>query len=217
MNYEILKTGSKGNAIVVENKFLLDCGVSYKLIEPYLKDIKLVFISHIHSDHLNKSTIKRIGENYPNIVFIGNSSVVEQLFKLKIANHIYEIKEDIWFNLKLCKVKLNYLYHDTPNSCLHLVYNDKKLFYATDTSKIDYIEAKDYDLYLIEANYETDEELDKLIVEAKNKGEYTYLERVRHTHLSQLQALNWLDKNVGEHSKFVFIHQHIEDKKECEE
>lgn len=49
MDYEILKTGSKGNCIIVEGKFMLDCGVPYKLIEPYLKDIKMIFISHSHT------------------------------------------------------------------------------------------------------------------------------------------------------------------------
>ena len=49
MQYEIVKTGSKGNAIVVFSRFLLDCGVPYKVIKPYLNNIKLVFISHLHT------------------------------------------------------------------------------------------------------------------------------------------------------------------------
>lgn len=49
MSYEIISTGSKGNCIVVNNNILLDIGVSYKKIKPYLKNIKLVFISHRHT------------------------------------------------------------------------------------------------------------------------------------------------------------------------
>ena len=49
MSYEIISTGSKGNCIVVNNNILLDIGVPYKKIKSYLKDIKLIFISHRHT------------------------------------------------------------------------------------------------------------------------------------------------------------------------
>lgn len=49
MHYEILKTGSKGNCIIVENVFALDIGIPYKTIKPYLDDIKMIFISHRHT------------------------------------------------------------------------------------------------------------------------------------------------------------------------
>lgn len=127
------------------------------------------------------------------------------------AKQLYAINTGYWYDMGMCKVKLDYLYHDVPNSALHIFYNNRKLFYAVDTSRIDHIIAKNYDTYLIEGNYTTDEELDEKVVEAHNKGEFTYLERVRHTHLSQVQALNWLDNNMGENSKYEFIHQH-EDK-----
>ena len=88
--------------------------------------------------------------------------------------------------------------------------NREKLLYATDTSSIDHIQAEGYDLYLIEANYETDDELIEKIKEQEEKGEYSYYNRVLKTHLSQLQAINWLDKNKGVNSEYCFIHQHLE-------
>ena len=117
-------------------------------------------------------------------------------------------KTETWYDLGMCKVKLDMLYHDSSNYALHLEYHGKKLLYATDTSKIDHIVAKDYDTYLIEANYLTDDEMDRKIIEAKKKGEFTYLERAKKNHLSQLDALNWLDKNKAEHSHYRFIHEH---------
>lgn len=211
MHYEILKTGSKGNCIIVENKFMLDCGVPYKVIKPYLNDIKMVFISHEHSDHLNKTSIKRIAYEQPNIVFLVGIGLYQTMRDLGLsAKQLYSINTGIWHDMGMCKVRLDYLYHDVPNTALHLIYHGRKLFYATDTSKIDHITAKDYDLYLIEANYSTDEELEAKILEAEQKGEFTYLKRVKRTHLSQLQALNWLDRNKNDKSKYVFIHEHIE-------
>ena len=81
--------------------------------------------------------------------------------------------------------------------------------YATDTSSIDHIEAKGYNLYLIEANYNTDEELREKIKEDEEQGQFSYYKRVLETHLSQLQAINWLDQNKNEDSEYCFIHQHI--------
>lgn len=57
MKYEILGSSSKGNSIILENKLLLDCGVSYAKLKHYLKNIKLIFISHVHKDHLLPTTI----------------------------------------------------------------------------------------------------------------------------------------------------------------
>lgn len=49
MPYEIIKTGSNGNCIILGNNVMLDVGVSYKSIKHFLKDIKVIFISHRHS------------------------------------------------------------------------------------------------------------------------------------------------------------------------
>lgn len=48
MNYQIIGTGSKGNCIILDKQIMLDCGVSYNSIKQYLKDIKVIFISHVH-------------------------------------------------------------------------------------------------------------------------------------------------------------------------
>lgn len=49
MTYEIISSGSKGNAIIVNDYLLLDCGVNYKKIKEHLNRIKIIFISHSHS------------------------------------------------------------------------------------------------------------------------------------------------------------------------
>lgn len=49
MQYEIINSGSDGNAIVINKEILLDIGVSFKKLQPYYRKLKCVFISHIHS------------------------------------------------------------------------------------------------------------------------------------------------------------------------
>lgn len=103
--------------------------------------------------------------------------------------------------------------HDVPNFGykIEIVKDNYKIFHITDTSSIDHIEAKNYNLYCLEANYLTDEELREKIKEQEEKGEFSYYNRVLETHLSQLQALNWLNENKGVESEYCFIHQHIEE------
>ena len=212
IKYNILSSGSKGNCIIIEEYIMLDCGLTYKKIEDYLDTIKVIFISHIHQDHFKKSTIKKIAFEKPNIKFIVGNYLVADLVLLGVnKKNIITFDTGKWFDIGAFKVRMDYLFHDVPNNCLHIEFkNGDKLFYATDTSSIDHIKALDYKLYLIESNYETDDELLKKIKEQEEKGEYSYYNRVLKTHLSQLQAINWLDKNKSVDSEFCFIHQHVE-------
>ena len=49
MTYEIIETGSTGNAVVINENIMIDCGVSWKKIQPYAKKLKLVLLTHKHS------------------------------------------------------------------------------------------------------------------------------------------------------------------------
>ena len=51
INYEIISTGSKGNAVVLDNRILIDCGVTFKKLMAVYRDIDIVLLTHIHSDH----------------------------------------------------------------------------------------------------------------------------------------------------------------------
>ena len=59
MKYEILQSGSKGNCLVIDNKIMIDCGLSYSKIKDKLKEVKLICLTHRHTDHFLKSTIKK--------------------------------------------------------------------------------------------------------------------------------------------------------------
>lgn len=49
MDFEILNSGSDGNSLVLNRSILLDAGVAYKKVEPFVKGLQIVFVSHIHS------------------------------------------------------------------------------------------------------------------------------------------------------------------------
>lgn len=49
MEYEIIGTGSSGNAVVINGSILMDCGLPWNKIKPYAKNLKIVLLTHIHS------------------------------------------------------------------------------------------------------------------------------------------------------------------------
>jgi len=208
MKYEIIGSSSKGNCIIVEDALMLDCGVTYVKIKKYLPKVKLIFISHDHLDHLLPTTIKKIIFNFPKIKFVtGSVEVVNILSKIGVYNkNIYILDLGKKYNLGLLKVKLEGLYHDTPNYALKWQINNKKGIYIVDTCKVDHIEAKNYDLYLIENNYQ-ESLLQQHIDNCEDKNMLYYLNRVPYTHLSAEQANSFLIENMGENSTYEYIHQ----------
>lgn len=69
MTYNIVSTGSKGNAVIINEFLLIDCGVPYSKIKPYASKLKLVLLTHIHSDHFCKRTIRTLAKERPTLRF----------------------------------------------------------------------------------------------------------------------------------------------------
>lgn len=63
MNYIILKSGSDGNCSMLDNFCLIDVGITQKELNQrhiYIPHIRIAFVSHKHSDHVNLATIHRL-------------------------------------------------------------------------------------------------------------------------------------------------------------
>ena len=99
------------------------------------------------------------------------------------------------------------LFHDVPNYGLKIYMGGEKAIYIVDTGYINSVEAEGYDLYLLEANH-GEEEIAQRIHEKQKAGEFAHEIRAAKTHLSQEQAYDWLAKNAGPNSKYVWLHQH---------
>ena len=49
MEYDVISTGSQGNAVVINREILIDIGVPLKSLKDVYKGLKLVLLTHIHS------------------------------------------------------------------------------------------------------------------------------------------------------------------------
>lgn len=210
MKYNIVSSCSTGNAVIIEEIILIDCGVSFKKLEEHYKKLKIVLLTHIHSDHFNRSTIRKLSQERPALRFGCCKWLVKDLLECGVSKKnidVYQI--GITYDYKLFKIMPLRLYHDVPQCGYRLFMNDKKLFYATDTKTLEGISAKKYDLYLIEGNYDEDE-IKERIKKKQEECKFVYEFRAENNHLSKQQASEFLLNNMGENSKFIFMHEHIE-------
>ena len=209
IDYQIISTGSKGNAVVLNDIILIDCGVSFKALTDVYKQIKIVLLTHIHSDHFNRTTLRLLAERRPTLRFACCEWLVPELCSCGVDKPNIDVLEiGKIYDYGAFKVSPVKLYHDVPNCGYRLFFGKEKAFYATDTSTLAGITAKDYDLYLIEANHE-EGEIEKRISEKKANGEFAYELRARKNHLSKEQCDAWVYENIG-NGEYVYLHQHQE-------
>ena len=206
----ILATGSTGNAVIVQKNILIDCGVPFRTVEPYIWEIKLVLLTHQHGDHFKPSTLRRMSLEKPLMRFGCGPFLVDRLVKAGVSKQQIDVLQPkMLYGYGIVNVIPFPLYHDVPNYGFKLHFPEGKVFYATDTRSLNGIVALNYDLYLVEANYK-DEELRARMDEKIAAGEYAYEERVVKNHLSEKRCNDWLYKNMGPTSEYIYLHQHIE-------
>lgn len=209
MEFKIISTGSKGNAVILNNEILIDCGVPYKAIKPFVKDLKLVLLTHRHSDHFKPETIRKLAAERPSLRFGCGKWLLSPVMacgvrKTKIDIYIPNLKNRYTDDLQLIMTPLK---HNVSNCGYKIFLDGEKIFYATDCNNLDGIDAKDYDLYMIEANYE-DSEIQERIAEKEANGQYVYEYQVLNNHLSKQKADKFIGENAGINSKFVYLHEH---------
>jgi len=195
--YKILSSGSKGNCICI-NDVMVDCGLPFNKIKAELYDINYLLITHIHQDHLQVKTIKKIAEQFPTIQIIGNYEV-HQVFNVNhIANSGFEIvtKDYVFYPFQL--------FHDVLCNGFTWTYGDKEVIYATDTSSLELAPKKKYDYLFLESNHD-EAKLEE--VRDKMSGNYSpYLSGKRHLSTQQAKAF-WYMHRKSPDSELIELHK----------
>lgn len=190
LNYEIIATGSTGNSVLIED-YLFDIGVPFEKIRHILKNVKYIFITHVHTDHLKVDTYRLISKNFPKIKFFGNIEVEEKIKHLSLKNFTL-IKKNQTINFKNGNI-LNVFEvpHDVLTFGFRFTKNSLKIIYTTDCGSLEHITAKNYDYGFIECNHD----LGKLLSFANDRDTTYYerarFERVMKTHLNSVQYLEF--------------------------
>ena len=201
---KVISSGSEGNAVIYNNAIMVDCGVSLKALQEVKRSLKIVLLTHKHSDHLKIRTLQRLQAERPTLRVACGDFLLEELPCIKNIDVLQVGKIYDYGAFKVSPIKL---YHDVPNFGWRIFLpNGQKIFHATDTVHLEGISAKGYDLYAIEHNY-CEEYIQQAIEEARANGEYTHAYGNINTHLSIQQARAFIEKNRKESSEVLELHK----------
>lgn len=196
-NYKVLFTGSKGNCVVVGD-VMVDCGVPFKKIKEQLYDIKYLLITHIHSDHLNKNTVKQIKKLFPRIKIVGNYEVAQMIDVDFISNANVPFKfDDIEFTAFECV-------HDVLCYGYTWEVDGKSIIYATDTNTLENAPEKKYDYLFLESNHD-EYKLEQALKSKKYKYD-VYAGAKRHLSTKQTKTFYYMNRRSPE-SELIELHQ----------
>ena len=201
---QVISSGSEGNAVIYNNAIMVDCGVSFKALQEVKRSLKIVLLTHKHSDHLKIRTLQRLQAERPTLRVACGDFLLGELPCIKNIDVLQVGKIYDYGAFKVSPVKL---YHDVPNFGWRIFLpNGQKIFHATDTVHLEGISAKGYDLYAIEHNY-CEEYIQEAIEEARANGEYTHAYGNINTHLSIQQARAFIEANRKESSEVLELHK----------
>lgn len=203
---EIIGSSSKGNSILYYNgEIMVDAGISYTTIKPYLVNVKVIFLTHIHNDHFNTTTIKMICERHPNIIFVVPEYLEKDFKNLSKAHtKYYVVGIDKTYNVGTLSFTTVGLFHDVPNIGYKFNKSGFKIIHVTDTNYIDHIKAENYDIYAMECNH--DEALIAQKIHDAKPTDFVYEIRARENHLSFQRTIKWFKKQKKEDSVLQPLH-----------
>lgn len=180
MDVQVINTGSRGNAYIIDGHILIDCGVPAKLIKPYVDCIDAVFISHRHGDHIKHPPLNLIARERPKVIrdsFYANSDVHAKIaadgpaFGSAIGTPPLGDDESY---VSLTTRRASYvvtsfpLVHDVPNNgfVFFNVDTGERLIYVTDTETLDClpddVRGQSFNVFMIEGNWDEDRIFDVL-------------------------------------------------------
>lgn len=166
ITYQILTTGSKGNAILIDN-ILIDAGLTTKKLKTLVSfdDIEHVFVSHKHSDHFDKPLIRAFITNGTQVYLPeGVREKLDDEGKLdwREYDNVHAIPDDCEFECGDYHVTAVPQKHwDIVNYAYVLTKGDERYLYSTD---LDTLEPSDlgeglyglgkFDIIFLEGNYD---------------------------------------------------------------
>lgn len=190
MKYKCLATGSLSNCHLLigasGRMLILDCGIPFRELSLSIdsfKNIDVVLYSHVHLDHfkgipdLEKRRIKVFGVHN---LEIGKQIVIGEWEIIPIGMWHYDDKGNqiLWHNVPC----ISFLIRNTIEK--------KIIYFATDTNNLPRIVSKEFDLLLIETNYDK-----TTLTELMALGEIEHLGFEWHMSLEDVE--NWLVENFG--------------------
>lgn len=199
LKYKVIKTGSTGNAVLIED-MLFDCGIPFRELKEYLYGVKYLFITHRHSDHLKLTTFRTILKKFPRIKVIANWDIA-----CKVPVGIL-VGDNTTINLPDRKIISFACIHNVPTHGFVVDFNNKTIIYATDTSSLENAPKIKYDYLFIESNHD-ENKINQVMLNGRKKYGYDVFSNAkRHLSTQQAKAFYYMNRR-DEKSKWIELHQ----------
>lgn len=209
--FKIIESSSAGNCFKYGN-LMIDLGLPYSKTKEHLSDVTHILLTHIHGDHLNMTTVRKIFVAHENIRFICGQWLIEKLIKSGVdKDRILLIEFGKVYQLGDYKISPVMAYHDVENCGYRILFNGIKHLHITDTCTLEGIEAKGYNTASIEANHHYETALE-LIEKAKDDGEFSHLRGAINSHLDVKKTIQFC--KINKIGKLFPIHIGSSTKKE---
>lgn len=199
MKYEIIASGSKGNAVIIDD-MLFDIGVPIAKLRQHLYKTKYIFITHRHSDHFSLKTAQTIEKEFPRIQWIANWDVASK-FSVK---HI--VGDSTTLKFKDRTIQSFACVHDVPTHGYVIEKKDLAVIYATDTSSLEHAPKMKYDLLFLESNHDENKIKQIMFNARKLYGYDAYGSALRHLSTQNSKAFYYMHRKSKD-SEWVQLHK----------
>lgn len=199
LNYNVIATGSKGNAVRIEN-VMIDCGIPFKRMRDELYKVDTLLLTHTHSDHIKPQTLEHIRKEFPRIRVYGNWEVAQ-------AYPVDKIIGEKPFELKRGNVTVYPFYgkHDVTVTGFVIDFDGTRVFYATDTREVMNPTEYTMDYVFIECNYD-EKKLKKLAKTYTHKGYDPTANAYRHLSVRKAKEFYYSNR-TNEEAPMIELHQ----------
>lgn len=199
LNYKIISSGSKGNCVIIED-MMFDVGVTFKSIKDELYNVKYLFITHTHTDHINFKTIEKIRKNFPRVQIIANWHVATKI----TVDHI--VGDETMLTLKNREIQSFLCPHDVVCHGFAVYLKDKNFIYATDTTSLENAPKIKYDYMFIESNHD-ENKIEQVRNNSKQLFGYdAWKGAMRHLSTQKSKAFYYMHRKNKE-SKWIELHK----------
>lgn len=186
MKLKVISSSSSGNFYLLTsskgNNLLIECGIKFEKMCEHIASFRNVVgccQSHFHNDHSK-----------------ARNDLIKRNIKVFSTDNIQPLK---WFNIKDFEVMAIPTQHNIECFSFLIKCDNKNIFFATDTYKINVATKQSFDLVMIECNYSEEIINDYFQKGIEPKSKY-------YNHLSNEQAKTWLDTLPNAPQKVLAIH-----------
>lgn len=200
---KIIASGSSGNSMIINDNLMIDCGIPFKRYEiEDLFKIDYLYITHIHGDHLNIATIKKLIKFNQDLKVLCSSSVKKRLDENQIKPNLISPSDAPY------KTEVYELTHDVQCWGFDLVIDGYDIIYATDTTTLPFPKTKKYNIFLIEANY-CEKKVRAILRSPKCTGlQVLRINQNMERHLSKQASIEFVARHSKAGEKIIYVRLH---------